>query len=188
MKRFLAGFVTAAVLFSVPLVFAESPVRLVVNGQEISFPDAPPQMLNNRVMVPARPLAEALGGKVTWNAETRSVIVTSGSAPHDASTAMEPFAMTVDLGSTKQSGTAIYNESGQLCLLLRTAAQVNSILGPSATKEDPAAHIMLGNASFAKGEVFTVKGQTYIPIPLLAERMSWTTRWDEQSLTLFLGK
>lgn len=75
MKRFLAGFVTAAVLFSVAPSFAQETIRLVVNGQEIMFVDAPPQMINGRVMVPARPLAEALGGNVSWNADTRSVVV-----------------------------------------------------------------------------------------------------------------
>lgn len=80
MKRFLAGFLTAALLFSVSNALAEDLVRLVVNGKEISFPEAPPTIINNRVMVPARPLAEALGAQVGWDAESRTVIVTQKAA------------------------------------------------------------------------------------------------------------
>lgn len=76
MKRFLAGLVVGIVIASVPVAFAEDVIHLVVNGQEIVFPDAPPQMINGRVMVPARPLAEALGAKVEWDEANQAVIVT----------------------------------------------------------------------------------------------------------------
>lgn len=78
MKRFLSGFVVGVILTaSVGVLAAQEPIRLLVNGREIKFPDAPPQILNNRVMVPARPLAEALGAKVDWDEKARSVLVTT---------------------------------------------------------------------------------------------------------------
>lgn len=77
MKKFLAGFVVGLILAMASVGLASQHVRLIVNGEEILFPEAPPQIINGRTMVPARPLAEALGAKVDWDAETRSVIVTS---------------------------------------------------------------------------------------------------------------
>lgn len=75
MKRFLAGLVVGIVVASVPVAFAEDMIHLVVNGQEVVFPEAPPQIINGYTVVPARPLAEALGAEVKWDEATRTVIV-----------------------------------------------------------------------------------------------------------------
>jgi hypothetical protein len=77
MKRFLVGFLLGVLVATSAVALADNTVRLFVNGKEIAFPDAPPQMINNRVMVPARPLAEALGAMVDWEPGERKVIVTS---------------------------------------------------------------------------------------------------------------
>ncbi|MBC7325424.1 MAG: copper amine oxidase N-terminal domain-containing protein, partial [Moorella sp. (in: Bacteria)] len=49
-----------------------NPIRLVVNGQEIK-PEVPPQIIHERVMVPVRWAAEALGAGVEWEEATRTV-------------------------------------------------------------------------------------------------------------------
>lgn len=76
MKKFLAGLITGAVLASAVSVGAVEQVRLIVNGREV-VSDVPPQIIDGRTMVPAKPLAEALGAKVEWDNATRSVMVTS---------------------------------------------------------------------------------------------------------------
>ena len=84
MKKFIAGLLTGLILATGTLAFAaSSDIKLKVNGQYISFPDAPPQIINGRTMVPARPLAEALGATVSWDATAKTVVVTknSGSTP-----------------------------------------------------------------------------------------------------------
>lgn len=78
MKRFIVGFLLGTLLTAGTAVLANQHVRLFVDGQEISFPEAPPQIINNRTMVPARPLAEALGATVEWDSEGRQVLVTQG--------------------------------------------------------------------------------------------------------------
>ena len=50
--------------------FAASPIKLIVNGQEIK-PDVPPQIINGRTMVPVRWVAEALGANVQWDANNK---------------------------------------------------------------------------------------------------------------------
>ena len=77
MRRFLAGFLAGAIVMSAVAVQAIDMVRLFVDGREIFFPEAPPQIINGRTMVPAKPLAEALGAKVAWDAVGRRVLVTS---------------------------------------------------------------------------------------------------------------
>lgn len=78
MKRFFAGVIVGAVVATAAgAVAAGQNIRLIVNGQDVAFSDAPPQMINGRVMVPARPLAEALGASVTWDSAQGAVVVAS---------------------------------------------------------------------------------------------------------------
>lgn len=81
MKKFICGFLCCAVLCSL-FVFAgisaaNSPIKLIINGKEIQC-DVPPQIINGRVMVPARYVAENLGATTTWNQNQNAIIVSTG--------------------------------------------------------------------------------------------------------------
>ncbi|HQE25789.1 MAG TPA: copper amine oxidase N-terminal domain-containing protein [Candidatus Atribacteria bacterium] len=92
--------VTLMIVFSTPRVtLANQSINLSVNGQEIT-PDAAPQIINGRVMVPVRWVAEALEAKVHWSEETKTVEIFTGNwlsqlekALHQAE---EEFAMAPD--------------------------------------------------------------------------------------------
>ncbi len=74
-KRLL--IVTGAIVLLIALstaVFADAPVKLVVNGQMIET-DVAPQITGDRVIVPVRWVAEALGAKVEWQGQSRSVLI-----------------------------------------------------------------------------------------------------------------
>ncbi|WP_010248656.1 copper amine oxidase N-terminal domain-containing protein [Acetivibrio cellulolyticus] len=59
---------------------AEIPLRVVVNGEKVSFPDAQPFIDGNgRTQVPVRFVSEALGAQVDWNSGTKKVTVTLNS-------------------------------------------------------------------------------------------------------------
>lgn len=58
------------------LAFGGTPVKLVVNGQEIKS-DMSPQLMNGRVLVPVRWVAEALGAQVEWEVASRTVRITT---------------------------------------------------------------------------------------------------------------
>ncbi|PJO41235.1 copper amine oxidase N-terminal domain-containing protein [Lysinibacillus xylanilyticus] len=47
-----------------------------VNGQKITL-DVPPQIINGRTLVPLRFISEALGAKVDWNSQTKTVYITT---------------------------------------------------------------------------------------------------------------
>ena len=77
MKKFIAGLVIGLLLATAEVGFAANEtIRIFVNGQEV-VADVSPQIINGRVMVPARFIAEPLGATVTWDAVTRSVHITS---------------------------------------------------------------------------------------------------------------
>jgi len=52
-------------------------IRVVLDGEPISF-DVPPQIINDRTMVPLRAIFEALGAGIEWNGDTQTVTATRG--------------------------------------------------------------------------------------------------------------
>lgn len=57
---------------------AANEMSVTLNGQILSF-DVPPQMIDNRTMVPLRNIFEAMGATVDWNDNTKTVTATKGS-------------------------------------------------------------------------------------------------------------
>ncbi len=59
--------------------FAQLPLRVVVNGDRVNFPDAEPFIDDNgRTQVPVRFVSEALGAKVDWEGSTKTVTISQG--------------------------------------------------------------------------------------------------------------
>jgi len=77
--RVAALMIAVALLVAGGVSFAANPVKLVVDGREIAC-DVPPQIVDGRVMVPVRFVAEALGCKVEWDADSCTVKITSQKA------------------------------------------------------------------------------------------------------------
>ena len=77
MRRVLIGLVVGlfvGLFMATALASADTPIRLIVNGKEIQC-DVPPQMINGRIMVPARFVAEPLGAKVEWDSIKNTVVI-----------------------------------------------------------------------------------------------------------------
>jgi foldase protein PrsA len=64
-----------------------SAVEVVVNGKPVEMPQAPVKMPNGTLIVPAKPVLQAAGAILTWQAEARSLF---------AQTALGKIKMTVD--------------------------------------------------------------------------------------------
>jgi hypothetical protein len=75
MKKFVVGLVIGFLLATAIGVTASSNIRLVINGNEV-VTDVPPQLIDGRVMVPARFVAESLGATVEWDGERNTVVIT----------------------------------------------------------------------------------------------------------------
>lgn len=81
-RLFYATLATLAftIVFSVFVVmnaYADRPITVYVDGKKVEFPDAQPQMIDGRIFVPIRFVAEALGATVERDAKTNSVYITS---------------------------------------------------------------------------------------------------------------
>lgn len=72
---FITAIVVLTVLFSIPLSAVELPLRVVVNGSKLEFPDAQPFIdENGRTQTPARFIGEALGVKVSWDGKEQMAL------------------------------------------------------------------------------------------------------------------
>ncbi|TYQ16043.1 UNVERIFIED_CONTAM: copper amine oxidase-like protein [Acetivibrio alkalicellulosi] len=71
----IVSIVALLMVFTIP-VNAVLPLRVVVNGNRIDFPDAQPFIdSNGRTQVPVRFVSEALGANVGWEQSTRTVSI-----------------------------------------------------------------------------------------------------------------
>jgi len=76
-KKTIIAFVLGTLLSAGAFAFAaDQPIRLIVNGKDITDQfDVKPMIYNDRTLVPARPLAEALGATVEWDEQGQAVVV-----------------------------------------------------------------------------------------------------------------
>jgi hypothetical protein len=75
--QFLKGTACGICVLAAVIASADA-VQVTVNGNPVSFPDAQPQMVNGRVLVPLRGVFEAIGATVLWDPSTQSISASSG--------------------------------------------------------------------------------------------------------------
>lgn len=81
MKRILTGVLQAVLMLSVMMgvlampAMAEENIKVVLNGTELTF-DVPPQLIEDRTMVPMRKIFEAFGAKIDWDDSTQTITAT----------------------------------------------------------------------------------------------------------------
>ena len=73
-KKLMSGVMAGTLMISSIIIpaGAEKNISVILNGNEINF-DVPPQIINERTMVPLRAIFEALGAEVDWNSDTKTV-------------------------------------------------------------------------------------------------------------------
>ena len=112
MKKVITGLICGLMLFiSCPAALADNPISLIINGNTINM-DVQPQIIDGRVMVPARFVAEGLGATVQWDAAQNAVIITSGNTTQSVAPPASTTTPTVPTGNEitvkDDSGNALY--------------------------------------------------------------------------------
>jgi hypothetical protein len=75
LAKVIVAVLVMIVLFSVTNVFGDMPLRIVINGERLFFPDAQPFIdENGRTQTPARFIGEELGATVTWDGAAQKAI------------------------------------------------------------------------------------------------------------------
>lgn len=77
MKKYISLFLAIILCsFSVP-VLAEPEISIILDGKYLYF-DVPPQIIDDRTMVPLRAIFEALGAEVRWDSENLTAVAYDG--------------------------------------------------------------------------------------------------------------
>ena len=76
-KLLLTVVLIAALISCQSLVFADSEISVILDGEQLQF-DVQPQLINDRTMVPMRAIFEALGCSVDWVEENQLIIAVKG--------------------------------------------------------------------------------------------------------------
>jgi len=76
-KKFVVGLIVGILLAITFNVTATSNIKIIINGKEIET-DVPPQIIDGRVMVPARFVAEPLGAIIKWDEKRKTINIASG--------------------------------------------------------------------------------------------------------------
>ncbi len=107
----LAGLAVATMLTTAGAISVD------VNGTQISF-DAPPEIINQRTMVPMRPIFETLGAEVQWDKATRTVTTTR---------ANDVMSLTIGSTTMKVNGSDVVLDVAPLIKNGRTFVPVRAI-------------------------------------------------------------
>ena len=72
-KNILLGLCLSSMLTA--NIYADSAVKVEFDGKTLEFPDAQPKIVDSRTMVPLRSIFEKLGFGISWDANTRSALL-----------------------------------------------------------------------------------------------------------------
>ena len=80
MKKILIVFLMVAVILAVVPVHtltatAAQPIRIILDGSELTFDAAQPRIVSNRTLVPMHGVFEAMGATVLWNGDSKTFTV-----------------------------------------------------------------------------------------------------------------
>lgn len=80
-QKIVSGVIMVSVLASLLCfpVMADENITVLLNGEELEF-DVPPQMIEDRTMVPMRKIFESLGAEIEWDDATQTVTAAQGDA------------------------------------------------------------------------------------------------------------
>lgn len=104
----------------------EKDIKVKLDGKTLSF-DVPPQIINDRTMVPLRAIFEALGASVEWNQETKTVTSTKGDTT---------IKLTIDSNTMYVNDNTVTLDSPACVVNDRTLVPVRAISEAYKTKVD----------------------------------------------------
>lgn len=139
MRKTIIAFLLGVFLTISITAYANTSIKLVVDGKEI-YSDVPPQIINGRTLVPARPLAEAMGADVSWNEESQTVFVWTREWRNNTFKTNQPSSNQQNTQSNKTSETKEFSKKAvdflRLCKELYGFAGEESNKNTSTAQDD----------------------------------------------------
>ena len=170
MKKYIIAIFTFIMIFCCVNVVYANQIGVEINGNVVSFIDEVPFIdRNNRVLVPLRAVADAMGIDVIWNEEAYQVALSKK--------------------YQKEYKIAIYDDLEKEKKYI-TYCQVTFSLGSKSYWTDM--EYLIDNGVTEKGQWYgrmnTIpilkKDKVYVPITYIAEEFGYTVNWNEKTNTV----
>lgn len=117
MKKSILAVIGATLLFA-SVAFAYPPIQVYVDGQAVSF-DQAPVIVDDRTLVPMRAIFQALGSEVSWSEPTQTITSTKDG---------DTLALTIGQTGLYKNGQLIYTMPVPACIMSdRTMVPVRAI-------------------------------------------------------------
>ena len=125
---------------------SENNITVSIDGKNVAF-DVPPQLINNRTMVPLRAIFEALGATVEWNNDTQTVISSKGNTI---------ISLTINNPTMYVNGTKVSLDSPACLINGRTLVPVRAIseaFGTSVNWNGSTQTVAITTANVGEGQI-----------------------------------
>jgi len=143
-------------------------INVVVNGENVAFPDQQPITVNGRAFVPVRFIAEALYADVEWNPDDEVVLITRGD-------------------------TRIYMQIGNVRLVISLGDNDLTTYGSANGEYTDVIYGEPGNgygydAVFMDMDVepFLMNDRSLCPVRYITEALGGTVDWDDATGTVII--
>ena len=157
--------------------FAESPITVKIDGEEVNFTDAVPYIdENNRTQVPLRAVAEAFGCDVEWDGEKRAISITKDY------TDVNTLYMWTYYESDYDGFVTVYEYTRRLGLTIgsnmMTIDSNISLYGEKDLHTGGVSQVEMDTSPILKDN------RTYLPVRYVAETFGCEVNWDPSTKTV----
>ena len=171
MKKSAAVLLTGILAFSCFGTVFAAETKVTVNGAPVVFTDAKPFVdENGRTLVPLRPIANALGMEVAWDAQNQVAAFT------------EYYSMDAFGEIVGEAEEMIDIEILSLTVNFRIGSEVLSASG--AVVMDDGTEVVVEESMEMDTAPVVKDGRTYAPLRYLAESFGYDVGWDGMTSTV----
>ena len=172
MKRIIAGILTGILTLGCAGTAFAAETKVTVDGKQVVFTDAKPFVdKNGRTLVPLRPVANAMGLDVNWDARAQPATFSTTYNP-----GIEGFGADVD--GRQVSGRMVY-----MSLSFLMGSKEVETFGKVELDDGEGMTVIVDD--FQMDTMPVIKdGRTYAPLRYLAESFGYLVGWDSETSTV----
>lgn len=176
MKKQFAILLSSVMMLAAAPAFAAD-IQVQVDGKAVVFADAAPFVdENSRTLVPLRPIAEAIGMEVLWDADAKTATFTKAYT-------VETTDMALDQDGDGTQDAFLGKETVTFTIGSKTGAYTVVWLNADGSEKETAQSDIAMDT-----EAVIANERTYAPVRYLTESLGYTVGWNDATKTVTVTK
>ncbi|MBQ9090758.1 MAG: copper amine oxidase N-terminal domain-containing protein [Anaerotignum sp.] len=174
MRKFVAVLLTGIMALTCFGTAFAAETKVTVDGVSVAFTDAKPFVdENGRTLVPLRPIANALGMEVAWDAQNQVAAFT------------EYYSLGVYNEVGEYEGELIVAEPLSLTVKFQIGSE--TLVGSGNVKMEDGTEVVVEESLEMDTAPVVKDGRTYAPLRYLAESFGYDVGWDSTTFTVAIA-